>query len=449
MDVATPSVDDSEDAGVDEVASVYTAHPIPSRTDSIRLLSFSRDSSGTISCTFSVYPLAQCPTYVALSYTWSSHLLEEIDFKRRYTDFHFRMVPCADLMERWIMLGDVRFPVGENLWMALNAILDARDPSSDVPSCISPSDDRTCFWIDAISINQADLIERASQVALMGRIYSLAESIIGWLTPDQRFIDSRLMWGEVRDGLELYGAKLWSTTEPAHMDATTRFVRRSIIYNSYWDRLWICQEAVLARKIRFLYMDLWLDEVWWEDVAMAKIESGNEKGAMAFVAMHESWMLRTIHRTFPTNDNDPRSLNRLRYHLHRTGLKLCSDARDRVYALLVLLSVDFKLVPDYMVSTLDLYFQVLDAELGYDGSEVLDLSYCIELAQSLRLELDLYPISATTAFLRGKDHFCKGSSVVIQIKDWLRNEVDGVMFRREQYLKGFMNDEDCEGPLAL
>jgi hypothetical protein len=39
---------------------------------------------------------------------------------------------------------------------------------------------RTC-WIDLLSINQCDSVERAEQVALMGEIYSAAESVRVWL----------------------------------------------------------------------------------------------------------------------------------------------------------------------------------------------------------------------------------------------------------------------------
>jgi hypothetical protein len=39
---------------------------------------------------------------------------------------------------------------------------------------------RTC-WVDLLSINQTDSVERAEQVALMGEIYSAAESVRVWL----------------------------------------------------------------------------------------------------------------------------------------------------------------------------------------------------------------------------------------------------------------------------
>jgi hypothetical protein len=39
------------------------------------------------------------------------------------------------------------------------------------------------LWIDALCINQADFDERATQVKLMGSIYSMANRVVIWLGP--------------------------------------------------------------------------------------------------------------------------------------------------------------------------------------------------------------------------------------------------------------------------
>src|SRR6266536_3278017 len=45
---------------------------------------------------------------------------------------------------------------------------------------IRTGEDR-CLWIDALCINQADLLERNHQVRLMSRIYGEASHVIAWL----------------------------------------------------------------------------------------------------------------------------------------------------------------------------------------------------------------------------------------------------------------------------
>ncbi|KAF1848166.1 HET-domain-containing protein [Cucurbitaria berberidis CBS 394.84] len=40
-------------------------------------------------------------------------------------------------------------------------------------------------WIDALCINQSNKVEKGSQVGMMGRIFSLARSVIAWLGPEE------------------------------------------------------------------------------------------------------------------------------------------------------------------------------------------------------------------------------------------------------------------------
>jgi hypothetical protein len=42
------------------------------------------------------------------------------------------------------------------------------------------------LWIDALSINQADVLERSFQVQIMSSIYSLANTVIVWLGPGDK-----------------------------------------------------------------------------------------------------------------------------------------------------------------------------------------------------------------------------------------------------------------------
>jgi hypothetical protein len=48
----------------------------------------------------------------------------------------------------------------------------------------SPDTDRA-LWMDALCINQEDVIERNQQVYLMGSIYSQAREVLVWLGPEK------------------------------------------------------------------------------------------------------------------------------------------------------------------------------------------------------------------------------------------------------------------------
>jgi Heterokaryon incompatibility protein (HET) len=45
-------------------------------------------------------------------------------------------------------------------------------------------DRHRALWVDQICINQSDKDEKSSQVALMDRIYRMAEQVIAWLGPN-------------------------------------------------------------------------------------------------------------------------------------------------------------------------------------------------------------------------------------------------------------------------
>ncbi|KAM5350442.1 hypothetical protein ACJ41O_006947 [Fusarium nematophilum] len=102
-------------------------------------------------------------------------------------------------------------------------------------------------WVDAVCINQFDVMEKMNQVPLMSIIYRHAEmvfsflgeatpssaigmDILSFLTSNQHFDDgspwNRLPTEEVADGLQ------------------------DILQRAYFKRIWIVQEAALGRRVR-------------------------------------------------------------------------------------------------------------------------------------------------------------------------------------------------------
>ncbi|KAF1960534.1 hypothetical protein CC80DRAFT_464631 [Byssothecium circinans] len=82
---------------------------------------------------------------------------------------------------------DHRISIGENLDAALRHL---RHPK-----------EARIMWIDALSINQANVRERNHQVALMGKIYSCAQSVIIWLGTSQEdsdFVIDSMASGELK-----------------------------------------------------------------------------------------------------------------------------------------------------------------------------------------------------------------------------------------------------------
>ena len=108
------------------------------------------------------------------------------------------------------------------------------------------------FWIDAICINQKDLIERASQVKRMRDIYTRAWTPIIWLGEEEEGSDDALDLIVVlaseyssREGVN----KLTNTLHrnPQHFGKGRWRALNNIICRRYWRRLWILQEVALGR----------------------------------------------------------------------------------------------------------------------------------------------------------------------------------------------------------
>jgi hypothetical protein len=118
-------------------------------------------------------------------------------------------------------------------------------------------------WIDAISIDQANLEERSHQVSRMGDVYRLARHVLAWLGPDEHDGFYAL------ERLNYVGAKVilvdWTKRSLRPSDADSkeshwadrdqpfRISKREVIAitsllgRAWFERLWIQQEVILAR----------------------------------------------------------------------------------------------------------------------------------------------------------------------------------------------------------
>jgi hypothetical protein len=185
---------------------VYTPLDACGYPDAIRLLSIRRARDGTIEGWLTQYSLSKPPKYTALSYAWGSeHKSKEI------------------------RINHVSFRIRDNLWQALSAILAVSN------------NEQGNIWIDSICIDQSNTVERNHQVRHMWMIYSLAEFVISWLGPPTPDTDQLL------DELADSSGTAADLGEPALVHAA-----RDVLSRSYWRRLWVVQEVMLARHVRVM-----------------------------------------------------------------------------------------------------------------------------------------------------------------------------------------------------
>lgn len=121
------------------------------------------------------------------------------------------------------------------------------------------------LWIDAICINQADLVERASQVRLMSKIYRHAERVVVWLGPpnsdSNTALDALQSLGRHTE-LDHMGGLISAPGHPylreairagrLQFDAATTTAMQSLWQRPWFARLWVRQEIHLGTPESFL-----------------------------------------------------------------------------------------------------------------------------------------------------------------------------------------------------
>lgn len=236
---------------VEEVnnTSIYT--PLDPTRSQIRLIYLQPLSSGDeISCSLHIASLDDTTcVYEALSYEWAP----EAPSRWNWTSVRIWGTGVINLNGR-------DFPVRKNLW---NALYHLRNKGTI-----------RIIWVDALAINQGDDVERGHQVQQMNRIYKRCSQVIAWVGPDCVKLDSR--W---KTEFEYIVKCLGQYTKPCTYKQNTTAILNSeflgkvevdvlpskfletkcncglrshvlhFMRNSYWQRLWIIQEFVLAPKI--------------------------------------------------------------------------------------------------------------------------------------------------------------------------------------------------------
>jgi Heterokaryon incompatibility protein (HET) len=127
------------------------------------------------------------------------------------------------------------------------------------------------MWIDAVCINQADLVERASQILLMGDIYRSAAQTTVWLGPMTSPYDSitlntleNLGSGKSYDHCVRLSRERYARDDSWVIEVPDLAVQlRRFFYLSWWTRLRVLQEvAVSSTSIFWWAADKSLFEYW-------------------------------------------------------------------------------------------------------------------------------------------------------------------------------------------
>ena len=316
---------------------------LPMKADrEIRLLYLEPGSSKSrLSCSLRVVTLSETPVYEALSYTWGKPVFPA----------SIKCSPSGQIC------------ITENLSVAL---------------CHLRLKDRVrVLWVDAICINQQDLVERSQQVSLMRDIYEGADPVIVWLGKDDgnaKTAFERIQDFPRVDNNGFVGVRGKKRT--AERDAAME----NLLKRGWFLRIWVIQELVCAGKATIMCGNQSME---WE--RFLDLAGEFQAGSFYSVALNDPlYNLAQIRR-----EKEQRRLGKqssLLYLLSAFRFCQATDPRDKIFALVGIADGQSTAActPDYSDSVSEIYrnlaFHLIIAERNPD---VLTLCAAPPKGQSL------------------------------------------------------------------
>jgi hypothetical protein len=272
-------------------------------------------SSSMIRLDSKVCFLDRAGQYTALSYAWGSPVLQ-----------------------RQVIFNDEPRAVTTNLWRFLSQ-------ARELPARFSG-----WLWIDAFSIDQSDPWEKLEQVKIISEIFRIAEETVTWLGPAYGNSDRAM---KVLNTLSLeppcwkIARSIWAPpTWPAVLGLCER---------AYWQRLWVLQELKASRKLTLMCGTMHISFESLKNFLLNDNLDDHERVQDKAKALKQTPGAKMVGLTLESMSVSLRSM------LDETSHLRCTDPRDKVYAILSVVSSGRQnIAADYTLSTTD----VLNAVLG-------------------------------------------------------------------------------------
>ena len=289
-----------------EESSIYDASL---GSDRFRLLSLHavNEQSYPIHISLETFQHDLCPEYETVSYTWGGEQGDSTLCRPVYIGPYWDVL--LQTKNCWSMLQHLR------PWRGTRMI-----------------------WVDAICINQLDVVERTSQVANMRAIYQECSKVIVYLG-DDLVLNSESPHRHKRGLHEL-----------DHTIKDSEISLHKLLQRRYFSRIWVIQELVLPRNalIPIKDVDFWAGNLTPKHMQNLSSPIDWESSAAPWVQYMGSGQMKA------------KDL----YHIfHRTWHSKASDPRDKIFGILGLLQSEFRdpqlksdawdmtvLKPDYSIS---------------------------------------------------------------------------------------------------
>ncbi|KAI3318840.1 HET-domain-containing protein [Xylariaceae sp. AK1471] len=343
----------------------------PLGEDEIRLIELQPATEGPeLSVSFKRVSVKEAAgTYEALSYTWGS---------------------STEL--RALLCGDSHLRITMSLESALlNLRLDSEP---------------RMLWVDAICINQGDLVERGRQVVLMEQIYRNASKTVVYLGDKSAdsdlaakylethmwrvrgaiadFINQRRVAEDTGEMMQICIKSLGTSQAKLFEGFDQNAVQKALmnlVSRPWFRRIWVIQEFVVSPGVdmycgkttcewgsfsMMFYYSFVEAKVSWDHIVSPKQKIEFYRGLTQIMQMHE------LRNKFHGKDDDDRKSKNLMWLLSRCRTAEATMPVDKIFALLNLSASSRNLVPNYLKSKGDIYREFAELALkDGDGRTVL------------------------------------------------------------------------------
>ncbi|KAE9971741.1 hypothetical protein BLS_004319 [Venturia inaequalis] len=300
--------------------------PLPDSQKHMRLLQILPGApQDDVRCFMYSVALEDCPEYEALSYCWGN---------------------ATDLTS--ILINGHSLDITTSLRCALFRLRKLHEPRT--------------LWVDAICINQGDVIERGNQVSIMGDIYGHTTRTVVWLGSGGE--DSKRAF-KICEQLAKEAIMLESNLDPStdnlsfpEYDKNDSCLDNLVDDCPWWRRVWIVQEIILATdallvcgsneidwKVFCRAMDRLISAQLTNGVVMGLVEQEPYRWYQSIISMRS---------LSSTNSLGDRLLDLLIHVREREATNPC----DKVFSVLGLMEGNAELMgitPDYTGSTEEVF----------------------------------------------------------------------------------------------
>jgi hypothetical protein len=322
--------DESGCSTVSLAVEEYCYTPLSTDRKEIRLVNLLPGQSGdpvALKMTYSA--LEDKPEYEALSYAWGK---------------------SRDPMQ-FVYVDGQTLPVTENLWNFLHDLRAVNEPRT--------------LWVDAICINQKDNEERSTQVSMMGAIYTHASCVLAYLGSETE--SSRNVFESLRTTQRAGNQIPLSVPGSQILDeAFQQNLFSDILSRTYWKRTWIIQELLTAREVQ-----VWCGKsmISW-DLLAAAVATNNASSDRPWDCYKPRSPISVLNKRMNSRSYTFLELDTLRSRQRRSFALTylleafedhhCSDARDKIYAIISLAADQrmIDIIPDYSKTLEELYLEV-------------------------------------------------------------------------------------------